>query len=75
MGTLNELTARLEQAGLIALDTVIFIYAFERHPAYGPPAQTVFQALGRGNCRRAVTETRCWPASGPTSRPLLQIFY
>ena len=51
MGTLTAFNTKLEQAGLIALDTVIFIYAFERHPQYGPHAQAVFHALETGVCQ------------------------
>jgi len=51
MGTLTAFNTQLEQAGLIALDTVIFIYAFERHPQYGPYAQAVFHALETGVCQ------------------------
>lgn len=50
MGAIETLTARLEAAGTVALDTVIFIYAFERHPQYGPLAQTIFRALEGGRC-------------------------
>ncbi|MFN3761945.1 MAG: type II toxin-antitoxin system VapC family toxin [Anaerolineae bacterium] len=50
-----ELIQRLHQAGRIALDTVVFIYAFERHPLYGPIAKTVFRALETGQCRAIVS--------------------
>lgn len=39
----------------MALDTVVFIYAFERHPLYGPIAKTVFLALETGQCRAIVS--------------------
>lgn len=51
MGTLKELAAHLERAGRVALDTVVFIYAFERHPEYGARAQVVFRALETGACQ------------------------
>lgn len=51
MGTITELLTRLEQAGQIALDTVVFIYAFERHPQYGARAQAIFHALETERCR------------------------
>lgn len=51
MGTLNELTTRLAEAERLALDTVVFIYAFERHPQYGSQARAIFQALEAGVCQ------------------------
>ncbi|MBN1137952.1 MAG: PIN domain-containing protein [Anaerolineae bacterium] len=51
MGTLSELSAHLARAERLALDTVAFIYAFEHHPDYGPPARVVFDALEAGLCR------------------------
>ncbi len=51
MGTLSELSAHLAQSERIALDTAVFIYAFERHPELGPPARAVFDALETGRCR------------------------
>ncbi|MBN1486357.1 MAG: PIN domain-containing protein [Anaerolineae bacterium] len=38
----------LKQAGLVAFDTVIFIYAFEQHPQYGSLTQAIFHALEMG---------------------------
>lgn len=49
------LIQRLHQAGRIGLDTVVFIYAFERHPQYGPLARAVFGALETGQCRGAAS--------------------
>lgn len=51
MGKMTDLRLRLEQAGLVALDTVVFIYAFERHPQYGPRAQVIFEAIEAGVCQ------------------------
>jgi predicted nucleic acid-binding protein len=51
MGTLTGLAGHLERAGRLALDTVVFIYAFERHAEYGPAAQAVFHALETGVCQ------------------------
>ena len=51
MGTLNELAAQLGRARRLALDTVVFIYAFERHADYGALAQVVFGALETGVCQ------------------------
>lgn len=51
MGTLSELAARLERAGRVALDTVVFIYAFESHPQYGERARVVFRGLETGACK------------------------
>jgi predicted nucleic acid-binding protein len=50
MGGIDALTARLGQIDLIGLDTMIFIYAFECHPDYGPLAKAVFRALEEGLC-------------------------
>ncbi|HOT92185.1 MAG TPA: type II toxin-antitoxin system VapC family toxin [Anaerolineae bacterium] len=55
MGTLSELTVRLQSAKRIALDTVVFIYAFERHPHYGARAQAVFRLLETGVCQGVVS--------------------
>ncbi len=55
MGKLDLLTEHLRRAGSVALDTVVFIYAFERHPDYGPPARAVFHALETGLCRGCVS--------------------
>ncbi len=51
MGEVAELLHRLELAGSVCLDTVIFIYAFERHPRFGPVAQAVFRNLADGRFR------------------------
>jgi len=51
MGTLKALVAHLAHAGRIALDTGVFIYAFERHPRFGAPAQAIFQTLEEGRCQ------------------------
>ena len=51
MARIATFVERLREAGTVGLDTVVFIYAFERHPRFGPCAQTVFQALEDGVCR------------------------
>jgi len=51
LGSPETIGARLEKAERIALDTSVFIYAFERHPQFGAPAQRVFQALEEGRCQ------------------------
>jgi len=48
MGGLSELLQQLREAGAICLDTVIFIYAFERHPRFGPAARAIFRAVAAG---------------------------
>lgn len=48
MGGLSELLQQLREAGTVCLDTVIFIYAFERHPRFGPAAQAIFRAIEAG---------------------------
>jgi predicted nucleic acid-binding protein len=48
MGGLSELLQQLREAGTVCLDTVIFIYAFERHPRFGPAAQAIFRAVAAG---------------------------
>ncbi len=50
-----ELAQRLRQAKHIALDTSVFIYAFEQHPLYGPLAHIVFRAVSTGQCRAVVS--------------------
>lgn len=55
MGGLDALGRRLEQAGLIGLDTTVFIYAFERHPGHGSPALAVFSWIESGACRGCVS--------------------
>jgi hypothetical protein len=52
---INALTQHLRQAGVVGLDTVVFIYAFERQPNYGPVAQAVFRALEGDLCRGCVS--------------------
>jgi len=36
---------------LFGIDTCVFIYAFERHPDYGPAAKSVFRTLQTEHCR------------------------
>jgi len=36
---------------LLALDANVFIYAFERHPAFGAPTRRLFEAAEQGCCR------------------------
>lgn len=55
MGTLNELPAYLARAGRLALDTVVLVYAFERHPVYGVSARAVLDALETGACQGCVS--------------------
>lgn len=51
MGNVDALTAQLRQAGVVGLDTSVFIYAFERHPDYGPLSRAVFRELESGRCQ------------------------
>ena len=51
----EEIVRQLRRAGAVALDTVLFIYAFERHPVYGPIAQAVFRALEAGEYQGCVS--------------------
>ena len=51
MGGVESLTERLRQADVVGLDTLVFIYAFERHPDYGPLAQSIFRAMEDGLCQ------------------------
>ncbi len=48
MGGVTALLQQLRDAGSVCLDTVIFIYAFERHPRFGPASQAVFRAIAVG---------------------------
>ncbi len=52
---IDTLVQRLRQADIVGLDTMVFIYAFERHPDYGSPAQAIFRALEDGLCRGCVS--------------------
>lgn len=51
MGGIDELRGQLREAGSICLDTVVFIYAFERHPRFGPLARAVFDGIAAGDFR------------------------
>ncbi|MHB0876434.1 MAG: type II toxin-antitoxin system VapC family toxin [Anaerolineae bacterium] len=51
MGSLESLPDRLRSAGAVALDTAIFIYAFEDHPQYGAMASEVFALIVGGDLR------------------------
>ena len=51
MGKLDELLAHLAQVERLALDTVVFIYAFERHPDFGTLSQAIFGTLEEGHCQ------------------------
>ena len=55
MGGVDALTRRLRQVDIVGLDTMVFIYAFERHPDYGSLAQAIFRALEDGLCRGSVS--------------------
>jgi predicted nucleic acid-binding protein len=55
VGRVKALTEQLQRAGAVALDTAVFIYAFESHPDYGPPTQAVFRVLETGLCRGYVS--------------------
>jgi len=48
VGGLDELLSTLREAGCVCLDTVVFIYAFERHARFGPAARSVFRAISQG---------------------------
>ena len=45
MGGVDALVERLRQTNVVGLDTMVFIYAFERHPDYGSLAQAIFRAM------------------------------
>lgn len=55
MGGVDALTRRLRQVDIVGLDTMVFIYAFERHSDYGSLAQAIFRALEGGLCRGCVS--------------------
>ena len=42
------LLEQLQNTTAVALDTAIFIYAFEQHPRFGALAQSVFRAIESG---------------------------
>ena len=48
MGRVDALIKVLKQAGVVGLDTMVFVYAFERHPDHGPLAQAIFRAMEGG---------------------------
>ena len=55
MGGLSDLLATVGHAGLVGLDTMVLIYAFERHPAFGEAAREVLRAVEDGRCRACVS--------------------
>lgn len=55
MARIDALAQQLQQASRVGLDTVVFIYAFERHPEYGPLARAIFRALEDGQCQGLVS--------------------
>lgn len=50
MAGIAMLIEQLQRTEAIALDTSVFIYAFEQHPHFGPLAQSIFRALENGLC-------------------------
>ena len=55
MGRVGALIERLKQTDVVGLDTMVFVYAFERHPDYGPLAQAIFRAMEDGLFRGCVS--------------------
>jgi predicted nucleic acid-binding protein len=55
VGEITTLTEQLQQAGSFGIDTSVFIYAFERHPTYGPVAKSIFHTLQAGHCEGIVS--------------------
>lgn len=55
MGGLTDLLETVGRAGLVGLDTRVFIYAFERHPVFGEAAREVLRAVEQGRCRGCVS--------------------
>ena len=51
MAGIDLLLQQLQHTDAVALDTSIFIYAFEQHPTFGPLAQCIFRALEDGLCQ------------------------
>ena len=51
MGSVEALLASLAGAGTVALDTSVFIYAFEDNPRFGAAAAAVFSRLAAGEFR------------------------
>ena len=51
MGEVEGFLRELEAGNIVCLDTVIFIYAFERHPSFGTAAQAVFRSVAEGRFR------------------------
>ena len=39
MGELSDLLEAVVRAAVVGLDTMVFIYAFERHPVFGETAR------------------------------------
>ena len=55
MGGVDALVERLRQTNVVGLDTMVFIYAFERHPDYGSLAQAIFRVMEGGLFRGCVS--------------------
>jgi predicted nucleic acid-binding protein len=51
-----DLPGPLREVRRVALDTMVFIYAFEGHPEWGPLVKPVFQAVEKGSLE-ATTST------------------
>jgi len=50
-----DLPGPLRSVRRVALDTMVFIYAFEQHPEWGPLVQSVFQAVEDGRLKAATS--------------------
>ncbi|HOQ98306.1 MAG TPA: PIN domain-containing protein [Anaerolineae bacterium] len=51
MGGVAEFAQLLDDARVVGLDSMAFIYHFEAHPAYGALTQALFSRLERGDLR------------------------
>ena len=53
MGSITDL---LKNHRIIALDTCLWIYHFERHPELSRPAEQILTAVAKGQCKAVASE-------------------
>ena len=53
---MGSVTALLKKHRIIALDTCLWIYHFERHPEFSKPVELILTAVARGRCKAIASE-------------------
>ena len=53
---MGSVTALLKKHRIIALDTCLWIYHFERHPEFSRPAAQILTAVAKGQCQAIASE-------------------